>query len=581
MATKRSLALYLRGHHAAGAAAVGQVRRSAAGCRDGELGLLLVRLSKEIADDCGHLAEVMTKLGVTPARLRTLVVRLVAWIGRWFVRAHAPGRPQALLIGLESLSLGIEGKASLWRTLREVSVGEPRIGDIDFDTLLARAEEQRRLLEPHRLEVALQANANSYSNGSRVTAKGVPHHPDPDEIPTPSSLAGAAAPSRTAAASREAAVSASTAARRSGDDFPAVRPAPSAADPSSDATQVIGAVSASPPVVDRSSADADKAAASGASDDSVAATQLIRPVSPTPAAEAAPVIGALGARTPHDAATTGASREPGDATPAVEGAGNDRSSQEATGSASIPADVSVQSDEDGEAPSATSDGTGEDTSATSSSGEAGATDVGAAEVTSPAADPGASASADDRGTAEDAPPNVEPSHEAVAAYLAGVSLSAREAEGRRPEETVVDGVAVDAAEAEADDVPAKPQRKRAPAKTKAEPKAARSRAKAKPKAKGPAAVAAGEGDPAPGGTVFVAPAAKPSPSDRKVFVPRPKVGAEKPAAATKASLAQRPARRKPRSPSEPQRVVIDPKKLETLSFEAIPGEKKPPPTGQP
>lgn len=537
MGTKRSLALYLRGHHAAGAAAVGQVRRQAAACRDGELGLLLVRLSREIADDRAHLAEVMTKLGVAPARLRALVARLLGWFGRWFVRAHAPGRPQALLIGLESLSLGIEGKASLWRTLREVAVAEPRIGDIDFDALLARAEEQRRLLEPHRLEVALQANANAYTNGSRVTAKGAPHNPDPDEIPTPSSLARAAAPSRTAAASRKAAVTASTAARSAAESGRATRPSsagvtgPSggdrpasagAVDQSGDATQVISAIAASPTAesgrASRStsagagrSSGGDRPASTGAADRPGEATQVISAIAASPAAVATAEIGS--AEEEREAGDTGVAAV---ATPEASSAAVDHESGDVAESAE-------------------------------------------------AEDPGAPAEA-----SGDVPPHVEPSHEAVASYLAGVSRSAREVEATRPAETLVDGVAVDSPEA----APAKASRKRAPAKTKAEPKAARSRAKAKPRAKGPVAA---QGDPAPGGTVFVAPAAKSSPAGGKVFVPRPKVEPEKPAAAaTKAS----PARRKPRSRSEPQRVVIDPKKLQTLKIEAIPADK-PPPASQP
>jgi hypothetical protein len=62
-----------------------------------------------------------------------------------------------MLIGLESLSLGIEGKAQLWRTLGEVSMTEPRLSGIDFAELTARARGQRERLETYRLAAALEA----------------------------------------------------------------------------------------------------------------------------------------------------------------------------------------------------------------------------------------------------------------------------------------------------------------------------------------------------------------------------------------------------------------------------------------
>jgi hypothetical protein len=66
-----------------------------------------------------------------------------------------------LFMALETLSLGVEGKAALWRALREV---EDRYAELDageLDTLIARAAGQREALEAERLTVARQALANS------------------------------------------------------------------------------------------------------------------------------------------------------------------------------------------------------------------------------------------------------------------------------------------------------------------------------------------------------------------------------------------------------------------------------------
>jgi hypothetical protein len=93
--------------------------------------------------------------------LRNAAASTAAVLGRWFLRAERPGEVQAILIGLESLSLGIEGKAKLWRTLGEVSVTEPRLAGIDFAGLSERACTQRERLEPYRLAAALETEGGS------------------------------------------------------------------------------------------------------------------------------------------------------------------------------------------------------------------------------------------------------------------------------------------------------------------------------------------------------------------------------------------------------------------------------------
>jgi hypothetical protein len=58
-------------------------------------------------------------------------VLVAALLGRWALRVVAPGEPQRSLIGLESLSLGIAGKASLWRALREIAPADGHLSEID------------------------------------------------------------------------------------------------------------------------------------------------------------------------------------------------------------------------------------------------------------------------------------------------------------------------------------------------------------------------------------------------------------------------------------------------------------------
>lgn len=58
---------------------------------------------------------------------------------------------------LEFLSLGIQGKLSLWHALQVVAVTDARLRGLDFETLIARAQEQYARVEERRLALASSA----------------------------------------------------------------------------------------------------------------------------------------------------------------------------------------------------------------------------------------------------------------------------------------------------------------------------------------------------------------------------------------------------------------------------------------
>jgi hypothetical protein len=155
------LTVYLRGHHAGGHTALRRLREQAVSDPIDDRRAFLDALATEIDADLSTFQDVMARLGVRPSPLRNAAASTAAVLGRWFLRAERPGDAQAILIGLESLSLGIEGKAKLWRTLSEVSVTEPRLAGIDFAGLSERARNQRERLEPYRLAAALEAQGGS------------------------------------------------------------------------------------------------------------------------------------------------------------------------------------------------------------------------------------------------------------------------------------------------------------------------------------------------------------------------------------------------------------------------------------
>ena len=77
--------------------------------------------------------------------------------GRVGPRLKLGGGDLGNLLTLEALSLGVEGKACMWKTLKHVHSGSVAFASGDFDALIKRAEDQRAGLEQWRLTVATVA----------------------------------------------------------------------------------------------------------------------------------------------------------------------------------------------------------------------------------------------------------------------------------------------------------------------------------------------------------------------------------------------------------------------------------------
>jgi hypothetical protein len=108
-------------------------------------------LATQIEDDQQALRELMERLDVT----KNPVKQAATWVGEKFSRVKlsgvASGGPGlGLFMALETLSLGVEGKASLWRMLRQLQDRYPALEASRLDELIGRAEAQREVLETER-----------------------------------------------------------------------------------------------------------------------------------------------------------------------------------------------------------------------------------------------------------------------------------------------------------------------------------------------------------------------------------------------------------------------------------------------
>ena len=149
MPENEALDAYLNDHMAGSAAAVELVER----IRDNNPGTAL-------AAHMDTLEQLMERLGVTPSRPKQVAGKVLETLSRFRLNERVTGSADVTrLMEIETLSLGIEGKRSLWESLAQVASSRPELAGVDLQALVARAVDQRSGLEPFRLEAAATALA--------------------------------------------------------------------------------------------------------------------------------------------------------------------------------------------------------------------------------------------------------------------------------------------------------------------------------------------------------------------------------------------------------------------------------------
>ena len=162
MPENEPLDVYLNDHLAASAAAVELVERITRSNPGTALATHLEGLKPEIEADRATLAAVMERCGVSPSKPKQVAGKVLETLSRLRLDERVTGDADVTrLLELESLSLGIEGKASLWLSLQQVEARRPELGSFDLGALVGRAGSQRSALEPFKQEAAATALAPS------------------------------------------------------------------------------------------------------------------------------------------------------------------------------------------------------------------------------------------------------------------------------------------------------------------------------------------------------------------------------------------------------------------------------------
>jgi hypothetical protein len=158
------LSIYLNDHLAGATMGVELIHRAANNQRSEPWGPLLARLATEIAEDRGALLDIMRVLQIPTRTYKVYAGWIAEKAGRVKLNGHLLSRsPLSSITELEGMRLGVEGKASAWRTLRTLAEHDRRLDPARLDELLARATRQAEQLETARV----QASELVFGDGTR------------------------------------------------------------------------------------------------------------------------------------------------------------------------------------------------------------------------------------------------------------------------------------------------------------------------------------------------------------------------------------------------------------------------------
>jgi hypothetical protein len=150
------LSIYLNDHLAGAVAGIELARRCRSSNQRTPLGMYLTTFVQEAEEDRRALLDIMGAVGARPDPLKQAAGWLAEKVGRLKLNGSLFGYSDlSRLEELEGLCLGVDGKLSGWRALREAA--DPRIDPGLLQRLEQRAKDQRARLERHRRRAAATA----------------------------------------------------------------------------------------------------------------------------------------------------------------------------------------------------------------------------------------------------------------------------------------------------------------------------------------------------------------------------------------------------------------------------------------
>ncbi|MFF9217183.1 hypothetical protein [Streptomyces viridosporus] len=154
-ADRKLLGIYLNDHLAGATAGTARATRLVRTARGSALGRAIEPVAAEMAQDRTALLDIMRDLGVPVRRYKVCAGWAGEKLGRLKPNGHlVQGSPLGVVLDLEALRLGVEGKAAGWQTLRRLGATDERLDPARLDTLLERARRQQERIEEWRVRRA-------------------------------------------------------------------------------------------------------------------------------------------------------------------------------------------------------------------------------------------------------------------------------------------------------------------------------------------------------------------------------------------------------------------------------------------
>jgi hypothetical protein len=150
------LSTYLEDHLAGASAAIDLLQSLQDQLENEPLGPVAAGWLEEITNDRKTLLGLIERVEHGPHAGKEAAAWLAEKVSRMKLGRVSKG-DLGTFQALETLSLGILGKRSLWRALAEASGEDPRLAGLDYGRLIRRAEEQFDSVEEQRLEFARRA----------------------------------------------------------------------------------------------------------------------------------------------------------------------------------------------------------------------------------------------------------------------------------------------------------------------------------------------------------------------------------------------------------------------------------------
>ncbi len=156
------LRIYLQDHLAAATGGV-ELARRARGANEGTpYGEPLAKLADDVEADRRSLESIMDDLGFGADRAKNIAF----WVGEKAGRLKLNGQltgysPLSRMIELEGLITGVNGKRSLWLTLRDIAESVPELDADRIGRLVERAEQQVETLHGLRARAGREAFADT------------------------------------------------------------------------------------------------------------------------------------------------------------------------------------------------------------------------------------------------------------------------------------------------------------------------------------------------------------------------------------------------------------------------------------